>query len=405
MLDAIMPNQRTHKLNSLRSADFTPRDRKLNLNRNIKINQKRRDQTSSSSYLQSANILIQFPSHNGDHDSLDKHKNDLDSKQHFVYSSQNSRKNLDFSQNSYDEAVAATNIFTQNDNSLKKFLSLGIKISLFETSSTSSTVKTKEALGKTNSNSLIFVALRHQEPMFQTLEDPNEDSNVIYGPLVLLIKSEGNMALNEENKRIKVEIDFPTFQTSQLHQSFQNQKMKMGNMRKVLRKNINVGNSNATYDNLHKHHFTFSCVVWDTWLKSFRKNSKVCQTMSINGTHTKCICTEIGRFGLLLNDYEGSKGIINYEFNGQPIINDYNGKDGLFGDDIDDKNDKNEGLATKEANQVTNNVPWLDNEIEYKGSTSFMIIIVTISSLLLVATVLGVGLLVFYCKRIKVRKF
>ena len=107
----------------------------------------------------------------------------------------------------------------------------------------------------------------------------------------------------------------------------------------------------------------------------------------------------------MLNDYEGSKGIINYEFNGQPIINDYNGKDGLFGDDIDDKNDKNEGLATKEANQVTNNVPWLDNEIEYKGSTSFMIIIVTISSLLLVATVLGVGLLVFYCKRIKVRKF
>ena len=403
MLDAIMPNQRTHKLNSLRSADFTPQDRKLNLNRNIKINQKRRDQTSSS-YLRSANILIQFPSHNGEHDSLGKHKNDLDSKHHFVYSSQNSR-NLDFSQNSYGEAVAATNIFTQNDNSLKKFLSLGIKISLFETSSTSSAVKTKEALGKTNLNSLIFVALRHQEPVFQTLEDPNEDSNVIYGPLVLLIKSEGNMVLNEENKRIKVEIDFPTFQTFQLHQSFQNPKMKMGNMRKVVRKNINVGNSNATYDNLHKHQLTFSCVVWDTWLKSFRKDSKVCQTVSLNATHTKCICTRIGRFGLMVNGNVGGKGLINYKFNGETIIEDYNGKESLHGDGTDQKNDKNEGLATKEANQVTNNVPWLDNEIEYKGSTSFMIIIVTVSSLILVATVLGVGLLVFYCKRIKVRKF
>ena len=403
MFDAIMPNQRTHKLNSLRSAESTPQHGKRNLNRNIKINQRRRDQKSSS-YLRSANILIRFPSHNGDHDSLGKHKNDLDSKQHFVYSSQNSR-NLDFSQNSYDEAVAATKIFTQDDNSLKNFLSLGIKISLFETSSTSSTVKTKEALGKTNLNSLIFVALRHQEPVFQTLEDPNEDSNVIYGPLVLLIKAEGNMVLNEENKRIKVEIDFPTFQTSQLHQSFQNQKMKMGNMRKVLRKNINVGNSNATYDNLHKHPLTYSCVVWDTWLKSFRKDSKVCQTVSINATHTKCICSKIGRFGLMVNDYGGGKGIINYEFNGEAIIKDYNGKESLHGDGIDEKNDKNEGLATKEANQVTNNVPWQDNEIEYKGSASFMIIIVTISSLLLVATVLGVGLLVFYCKRIKVRKF
>lgn len=403
MLDAIMPNQRTHKLNSLRSADFTPRDRKLNLNGNIKINQKRRDQTSSS-YLRSANILIQFPSHNRSHDSLSRHKTDLDSKQHFVYSSENSR-NLDFSQNSYANAVAATNIFTQNDNSVKNFLSLGIKISLSETSSTSSTVKTKDALGKTNLNSLIFVALRHQEPVFQTFEDPNEDSNVIYGPLILLIKSEGNMVLNEENKRIKVEIDFPTFQTSQLDQSFKNQKMKMGNMRKVGGKNINVGNSNATYDNLNKHHPTFSCVVWDAWLKSFRKDSKVCQTSSINATHTKCICTKMGRFGLKLNDYGGRKSVINYEFNGEPIINDYNGKDGLFGDDDNRKDDKNEGLATKEANQVTNNVPWLDNEIEYKGSTSFMIIIVTISSLVLVATILGVGLLVFYCKRIKVRKF
>ena len=153
-----MPNQRTHKLNSLRSAESTPQDGKRNLNRNIKINQRRRDQTSSS-YLRSANILIRFPSHNGDHDSLGKHKNDLDSKQHFVYSSQNSR-NLDFSQNSYDEAVAATKIFTQDDNSLKNFLSLGIKISLFETSSTSSTVKTKEALGKTNLNSLKLFLLK-----------------------------------------------------------------------------------------------------------------------------------------------------------------------------------------------------------------------------------------------------
>ena len=107
----------------------------------------------------------------------------------------------------------------------------------------------------------------------------------------------------------------------------------------------------------------------------------------------------------MVNDYGGGKGIINYEFNGEAIIKDYNGKESRQGDGIDEKNDKNEGLATKEANQVTNNVPWQDNEIEYKGSTSFMIIIVTISSLLLVATVLGVGLLVFYCKRIKVRKF
>ena len=162
--------------------------------------------------------------------------------------------------------------------------------------------------------------------------------------------------------------------------------------------------SNATYDNFDYHHRD-TCVIWDAWLKTFRKDSKVCQTSSINATHTKCICTKMGRFGLMLNDYGGRKSVINYEFNGEPIINDYNGKDGLFGDDDDRKDDKNEGLATKEANQVTNNVPWLDNEIEYKGATSFMIIIVTISSLVLVAAVLGVGLLVFYCKRIKVRNF
>ena len=246
-------------------------------------------------------------------------------------------------------------------------------------------------------SSLVFVALRHQEPVFQSFEPQNEDSNVIYGPLVLLIKAERNgMVLNEENKRIRVEIDFPTSKTQ--HQSFQKQ-MKMENMRKVFTKNI-VGN--ATYDNSDYHHRD-TCVIWDAWLKTFRKDSKVCQTLSINVTHTKCICTKMGRFGLV-NDLGGSKNVINYAFNGEPIINDYNGKDGLFGDDNND--DKNEGLATtKEGNQVTNNVPWLDNEIEYKDSTSFMIIIIAISSSVLVVTVLGVGFLVFYSKRIKVRIF
>ena len=74
-------------------------------------------------------------------------------------------------------------------------------------------------------------------------------------------------------------------------------------------------------------------------------------------------------------------------------------------DDIEDKNDK--GLATKEEGNEeiinNNNIEWLDNEIEYKDSTTFMIIIITISSTVLVASVLGVGLLVFYCKRVKVR--
>ena len=83
-----------------------------------------------------------------------------------VYSSKTSQI-FDFSQNSYP------NIFNaQYDNAGKNFLSLGIKISLSETSST--LVQPKEALGKTNLSSLIFVALRHQEPVFQTF--PHEGS-------------------------------------------------------------------------------------------------------------------------------------------------------------------------------------------------------------------------------------
>jgi len=103
----------------------------------------------------------------------------------------------------------------------------------------------------------------------------------------------------------------------------------------------------------------------------------------------------------LFKDYKDG---INYELNG-PIINDYNGgTDALFDidDDIEDKNDK--GLATKEEGNEeiinNNNIEWLDNEIEYKDSTTFMIIIITISSTVLVASVLGIGLLVFYCKRV-----
>jgi hypothetical protein len=389
MFDTISLNQGAHKLNSLRSADFdTPYERKPNRNRNIKINQKRQDQ---STQIRSLNLLIQFPSI-GQHNIFRNHKNIFDSKRHSVYSSKNSQF-LDSSKNLY-----ASNIFTQNDNTEENFLSLGIKISLSETSSTS-TAKTKEDLGKTNLSSLILVALRHQEPVFQSFEPQNEDSNVIYGPLVLLIKTERNgMVLNDENKRIRVEIDFPTSKTQ--HQSFQKQ-MKMENMRKVFTKKIG---GTATYDNSAYHHRD-TCVIWDAWLKTFRKDSKVCQTLSINVTHTKCICTKMGRFGLVNDLGMESKNVINYAFNGEPIITDYNdGKDGLFGDDNND--DKNEGLATtKEGNQVTNNVPWLDNEIEYKDSTSFMIIIIAISSSVLVVTLLGVGFLVFYCKRIKVRIF
>ena len=69
-------------------------------------------------------------------------------------------------------------------------------------------------------------------------------------------------------------------------------------------------------------------------------------------------------------------------------------------------NDKSLCLATKEEGNEeiinNNNIEWLDNEIEYKDSTTFMIIIITISSTVLVASVLGIGLLVFYCKRVKV---
>ena len=84
---------------------------------------------------------------------------------------------------------------------------------------------------ETNFGSLIFVALRHQEPVFQSFKQNEEDSNVMmYGPLVLLIKAERNgMVFNEENKRIKVEIDFPTSDT--LYHSSP-QQMKMENMRK-----------------------------------------------------------------------------------------------------------------------------------------------------------------------------
>ena len=364
-------NLGTHKLNSLRSAEHPPIDQSSNLNRNIKINQKRREESIK---ISSMNLQWRIPTTNL---KTLQDKDVLDSEQLSVYSSKKSQF-FDSSQNSYP------NIFNaQYDNAGKNFLSLEIKISLSETSST--LAQPKEALGKTNLSSLIFVALRHQEPVFQTFERQDEDSNVMYGPLVLLIKAERNgMVLNEENKRIKVEIDFPTSDT--LYHSSSKQ-MKIENMGKVSRKNtFNVGN--ATYDNFDYHH----CVVWDTWLNTFRKNSKVCQTLSINATHTKCICTKIGRFGLVK---EATKDAVNYKLN-EPITNDYNGENSLF-------SDENEGLATKEGNQVTNNVPWLDNEIEYKGSTSFMIIIITISSSVLVVTVLGIGLLVFYCKRVKVR--
>ena len=84
---------------------------------------------------------------------------------------------------------------------------------------------------------------------------------------------------------------------------------------KVFSKNT-VGN--ATYDN-----FDYHCVVWDAWLNTFRKDSKVCQTQPINATHTKCICMKTGRFGLI-STYNGSNvinGAINYPVNG-PINGD-----------------------------------------------------------------------------------
>ena len=339
------------------------------MNRNIKINQRRREKFIQ---INAANLLLQFPMEDL---HILRSKNGLDSKEHSTYSAKNSPF-LDSSQNSY------SNIFEQNDNTDENFLSLGIKISLSETSSTST--KTKGALGKTNFSSLIFVALRHQEPVFQSFEQ-NEDSNVIYGPLVLLIKAERNGIVLNEHNGIRVEIDFPKTQ----HQSSQ---MKMGNMRKVFSKNT-VGN--ATYDN-----FDYHCVVWDAWLNTFRKDSKVCQTLSINATYTKCICTKTGRFGLVNYGYDGNnvmKGAINYNVN-DPINDDYIRK-GLFGD-----GNKNAGRVTEEGDHVNRKGQWLDNEIEYEDST-FMIIIIAISSSVLVVTILGVGLLVFYCKRIKVRLF
>ena len=394
--DGIALNQGSHKLNSQRSAENpSSRKERFRLNQNIKINQKRREKPNQRSNI--VDLLIRFPSRN--HKNTLHQKEALESTRHSVYSSKNAL--LDSSQNSY------STIFAQNDKTRRRgdenFLSLGIKISFSETSSTS--MKTKEAVGKTNLTSLIFVALRHHKPQFQTFEQqPNEDSNVMYGPLALLIKAAGNgMVSNEDNERIKVEIDFPT---KIQHQSTQ-QMSTGGYMRKVFQK-YSVGNS--TYGNFEgfQHQQFYSCVVWDEWLKTFKKDSKVCQTLSINATHTKCLCNQIGRFGLV-NDNKGYKDGINYELNG-PIINDYNGgKDALFDidddDDIEDKNDK--GLATKEEGNEeiinNNNIEWLDNEIEYKDSTTFMIIIITISSTVLVASVLGIGLLVFYCKRVKVR--
>ena len=370
--DRISREEASNKLNSLRSLDYIPNDRKLLLSRNIKINEKRRKDLIQ---INATNLLLKFPLENF---YLLRSKNNSDSKEHPIDSAEKSLFH-DSSQNSY------STIFKRNDdNTDENFLSLGIKISFSETSST--LAKTKGALGETNFGSLIFVALRHQEPVFQSFKQNEEDSNVMmYGPLVLLIKAERNgIVLNEENNGIRVEIDFPKTQ----HQSFQ---MKMGNMRKVFSKNT-VGN--ATYDN-----FDYHCVVWDAWLNTFRKDSKVCQTQPINATHTKCICKKTGRFGLI-STYNGSnviKGAINYPVNG-PINGDNNGKGLLF-----DGNENN-GFATQEGEQVNVEGQLLDNEMEYEDLT-FMIIIIAISSSVLVVTILGIGLLVFYCKRVKVRIF
>ena len=320
-----------------------------------------------------ANLLIKFPTESN---LILRNKNALDSKQYYIYSAKK-LPSLDSSQNSYSR------MFEQNDNKDENFLSLGIKISFSETSSSSA--KTKGALGTTNYDSLMFVALRHEKPVFQSFQ-PTENSNVLYGPLVLLIKPAWNgTVLHEEVKGIRVEIDFPKTH----HQSIQ---MKMGSMRKVFTKTTIVGN--ATYDNAADYH----CVAWDARLNTFKQDSKHCQTLSLNETHTKCICTKPGRFAVVnVRVRDELEEVIKSRVN--DAINDDYSNQGLLG--YEDRQDENAGFISEGGDSSNTKVSLPDIDIEY-DDTTFMVIVIAISSSVLVATILGIGLLVLYCKRVKV---
>ena len=188
--------------------------------RSLKVNQRRTNEHFVRT--NSISLLIKFPALVKRNPQFSNSKSALDSKQHSMHSAVSRKSQLiDYSQmSSYSSQ--------QNANKDEKNFppSLGIKISISETSSTSSQ-KTKAGaqISKTNFNGLVFVALRQEEPVFQSFQKI-ENSNVIYGPLILLIKPERDgLVLNDEDNRIKVEIDFPKMH----HQSLQQM-----NMRKLL---------------------------------------------------------------------------------------------------------------------------------------------------------------------------